>query len=259
MMIGMRLRNLTGAGLLLLAAGALRAQHSYTAADVEDGARLYQANCFGCHGPEGNQVPGVNFSRGQFLSVKSDEDLQSVILKGIPGTPMPAATFPQFMGFPVMAYVRSMSAPGQRSLPDGDALRGKLAFEGKGDCLSCHRVGARGSRLGPDLTSIGGLRRAVQLERALLDTTKAPSPEYRSVRVVTKDGKEYKGRLLNLDTFTVQMLDGGERLRSFSKTELREVSVITNSGMPSYKDKLNTQELADVVSYMASLKGTGTK
>src|SRR5580698_1817102 len=84
MMIGMRLCNLTGAGLLLLAAAALHAQHSYTAADVEDGARLYQANCFGCHGPEGNQVPGVNFSRGQFLSVKSDEDLQSVILKAFP-------------------------------------------------------------------------------------------------------------------------------------------------------------------------------
>jgi putative heme-binding domain-containing protein len=163
------------------------------------------------------------------------------------------------MGFPVMAYVRSMSAPGQSTLPPGEAARGKLVFEGKGDCLSCHRVGVRGSRLGPDLSDIGGLRRGVQLERALLDTSKAPSPEYRSVRVVTKDGKEYKGRLLNLDTFTVQMLDSGERLRSFSKTDLREVSVITNSGMPSYKDKLNTQELADVVSYMASLKGTETK
>ena len=80
MMIGMR--KSTGACLLLLAAGALHAQHSYTATDVEDGARVYQANCFGCHGPEGDQVPGVNFSRGKFLSVKSDEDLQRVILKG---------------------------------------------------------------------------------------------------------------------------------------------------------------------------------
>ncbi len=257
MMIGMR--KSTGACLLLLAAGALRAQHSYTATDVEDGARVYQGNCFGCHGPEGDQVPGVNFSRGKFLSVKSDEDLQRVILKGIPGTPMPAATFPEFMGFPVMAYVRSMSAPGQRSLPDGDAARGKLVFEGKGECLKCHRVGTHGSRLGPDLTDIGGLRRAVQLERALLDAVRDPSPEYRSVRVIAKDGKEYKGRLLNLDTFTVQMLDSGEKLRSFSKTDLREVTVITNSGMPSYKDKLKTQELADLVSYMASLKGTGTK
>jgi putative heme-binding domain-containing protein len=253
------MRNLTGVCLLLLVAAALHGQHSYTAADVEDGARVYQANCSGCHGPEGDLVPGVNFARGQFLSVQSDEDLQRVILKGIPGTPMPAANFPDFMGFPVMAYVRSMSAPGQSTLPPGEAARGKLVFEGKGDCLSCHRVGVRGSRLGPDLSDIGGLRRGVQLERALLDTSKAPSPEYRSVRVVTKDGKEYKGRLLNLDTFTVQMLESGERLRSFSKTELRDVSVITNSGMPSYKDKLNQQELADVVSYMASLKGTGTK
>jgi putative heme-binding domain-containing protein len=253
------MRNITGIGLLLLVANALHGQHSYTATDVEDGARVYQANCSVCHGPEGDLVPGVNFSRGKFLRVKSDEDLQGVILNGIPGTPMPAANFPQFMGFPVMAYVRSMSAPGQRTLPEGDAARGKRVFEGKGDCLSCHRVGMHGSRMGPDLSDIGGLRRAVQLERALLDTAKDPSPEYRSVRVVTKDGKEYKGRLLNLDTFTVQMLDSSERLRSFSKTDLREVSVITNSGMPSYEGKLSTQELADVVSYIASLKGTETK
>lgn len=253
------MKSLVSVCVLLLAASALRAQHSYTDADVEDGARLYQANCFGCHGPEGDLVPGVNFARGQFLSVKSDEDLQRVILKGIPGTPMPAATFPEFMGFPVMAYVRSMSAPGQRTLPDGDAARGKLVFEGKGECLNCHRVGVRGSRLGPDLSDIGGLRRGVQLERALLDASKALSPDYRFVRLVTKDGKEYKGRLLNLDTFSVQMLDSGERLRSFLKTDLREYSLVTTSGMPSYKDKLSTQELADVVSYMASLKGTGTK
>ena len=155
--------------MLVLAAGSLHAQHSYTASDVEDGARVYQANCSVCHGPEGDLVPGVNFSQGQFLSVKTDEDLQRVMLNGIPGTPMPAATFPSFMAFPTMAYVRSMSEPGQRTLPDGDASRGKLVFEGKGDCLNCHRVGTHGSRLGPDLSDIGGLRRAVQLERALLD------------------------------------------------------------------------------------------
>jgi putative heme-binding domain-containing protein len=253
------MKTLVSISALLLLASALRAQHSYTATDVEDGARVFQANCSGCHGPEGDLVEGVNFSRGQFLSVKSDEDLQHVILKGVPGTPMPAATFADFMAFPVMAYVRSMSAPGQRTLPDGDPSRGKLVFEGKGACLSCHRIGGHGSRIGPDLSDIGGLRRSVQLERALLDAARAPSPEYRSVRVITKSGKEYKGRLLNLDTFSVQMLDSAEQLRSFSKADLREVSVTADSGMPSYKDKLNTQELADVVSYMASLKGTGTK
>jgi putative heme-binding domain-containing protein len=241
--------------MMLLAAGALEAQHSYTASDIEDGARVYQANCQICHGAEGDQVPGVNFSRGKFLTVKSDEDLQRIIIKGIPGTPMPAASFPEFMGFPTMAYVRSMSAPGQRTLPDGDAVHGRNVFEGKGGCTTCHRVGQHGSLVGPDLSDIGSLRRVVQLEHALIDAEHEPSPEYRTVRVVAKDGTEYKGRLLNIDTFTIQMLDSSEKLRSFSKADLREYSVNAKAGMPSYKEKLSRQELADVVSYMASLKG----
>jgi putative heme-binding domain-containing protein len=245
----------TSTCVALLAAGPLLAQHSYTATDIEDGARLYQSNCSGCHGPEGDAVAGVNFARGKFLSASSDDDLTRVILKGIPGTPMPAANFPEFMAFPIVAYLRSMSAPGQSTLPPGDAASGRLVAEGKGGCFGCHRVGTVGSRLGPDLTAIGGLRRAVQLERALLEPAKAPPPEYRSIRVVAKGGVEYTGRLLNLDTFTVQMLDSQERLRSFLKSDLREFSLITSSGMPSYKDKLTLQEQADVVSYLASLKG----
>ena len=250
-----------GAGIfvLLLAAGALLAQHSYTAADIEDGARLYQANCSGCHGPEGDVVAGVNFARGKFLSVSTDDDLTRVIMKGIPGTPMPAASFPEFFAFGLVAYVRSMPETGKSTLPAGDAERGKLVVEGKGGCLGCHRVKATGSRLGPELTAIGGLRRASQLERALLDPGKAPPPEYRTVRVITKSGAEYKGRLLNLDTFTVQLLDAQERLRSFAKADLREYSVITNAGMPSYKEKLTAQEQADVVSYLATLKGSGAQ
>jgi cytochrome c oxidase cbb3-type subunit III len=253
------MRKLIFTFLILLPGCALWGQHSYTATDIEDGARQYQQSCSGCHGPEGDLVEGVNFSKGQFLSVKTDEDLQRVILKGIPGTPMPAATFASFMAFPVMAYVRSMSAPGQRTLPVGDAAQGKALFEGKGQCMTCHRVGMEGSRLGPNLSDIGGLRREVQLEHALLDPAKDPSPEYRTVRVVTKDGKEVKGRLLNLDTFTIEMLDSNANLRTFLKSDLSDYKVITNSGMPSYKDKMSKQELGDVVSYLITLKGAEAK
>jgi len=36
---------------------------------------------------------------------------------------------------------------------------------------------------------------------------------------------------------------------------LREYTFVNNSPMPSYKDKLSTQELSDLLSYLASLKG----
>jgi len=36
---------------------------------------------------------------------------------------------------------------------------------------------------------------------------------------------------------------------------LREFAFVEKSPMPSYKDKLSSQELADLVSFLASLKG----
>ena len=38
---------------LFFSAGALFAQHGYTAADVESGGRLYRTNCSSCHGVDG--------------------------------------------------------------------------------------------------------------------------------------------------------------------------------------------------------------
>jgi hypothetical protein len=94
----------------------------------------------------------------------------------------------------------------------------------------------------------------MDLERSLLDPDAEVLGQNRFYRVVTRDGVTTTGRLLNLDTFTVQMLDSNERLRSFVKSDLREHGFVEKSPMPSYKDKLNTQELADLVSYLVSLK-----
>ena len=63
------------------------------------------------------------------------------------------------------------------------------------------------------------------------------------------------GRFLNQDTFTLQMIDATDKLMSIDKSQIRESTLLTTSPMPSFKDKLSPQELADVVSYLASLKG----
>jgi putative heme-binding domain-containing protein len=137
----------------------------------------------------------------------------------------------------------------------GDPSRGKVLYDGKGACATCHRVNGVGSRLGPDLSEVGQLRRAVDLERSLLEPDAEVLGNNRFYRVTTKDGVTTTGRLLNLDTFTVQMLDSKERLRSFVKSDLRDHGFADKSPMPSYKTTLSAQELADVVSYLASLKG----
>jgi cytochrome c oxidase cbb3-type subunit III len=246
--------------LLLLAAGALFAQHTYSAADIEDGGRLYRLYCTTCHGPDGNALRGADLSKGKFRRTSTptgtEDELIKIMEKGIPGTAMKAnESLNDFQAATIVAYLRSFAAnPSLTSGLTGDPARGKELFENNGGCLSCHRVKDSGSRLGPNLTEIGTTRRMVELERALVDPKADAAPQNRFVRVVTKNGTTVTGRLLNIDTFSIQLLDPDENLRSFSRTDLRESAILPKSSMPSYKDKLSPQELADVVSYLASLK-----
>lgn len=247
-----------GVGIYALAvtAGALLAQRSYTPGDVQDGQQQFLANCAACHGPEGDAVPGVDLGHGKFRRASSDDDLIRIIQKGIEGTAMPPSNFTNFQAGSIVAYLRDMAESTSRgSLPAGDAAQGKIVFEGKGACLTCHRVKGAGARLGPELTDIGALRRAVEIERSVLDPDAEILPQNRFFRVVTKDGVTTTGRLLNQDAFTVQLFDDKERLSSFSKSNLQEYAFIDKSPMPTYRGKLSPKELADLVSYLVSLRG----
>jgi cytochrome c oxidase cbb3-type subunit 3 len=249
------MRALTCLLALLCAPGIASAQHEYPATDVENGGRLFVATCATCHGPDGDGVSGVDLGRGQFRRASTDEELVAIIMKGIPDTGMPANSMSAVNAGNIVAYLRSMAAERRSTSVAGDAARGRTIYEGKGGCASCHRVGMTGARIGPDLTDVGGLRRAVELERSILDPGATVLPNHRSFRVVTRDGVTTTGRLLNHDLFTVQMLDAKERLVSFQKSNLREFAFVDGSTMPSYRDKLTGEELADLVSYLVSLKG----
>jgi putative heme-binding domain-containing protein len=231
-------------------------QHGYTPQDIEGGGELYQTNCAVCHGPEGDTIAGVNLGSGQFRRATTDDELVRIILGGIPGTAMPPSSFSEGQAGTIVAYLRSLAttAPRSMSLP-GEASRGKAIVEGKGQCLTCHSVRGAGSTAGPNLSVIGGVRRAVELERSILDPNAEIRANNRSVRVATRDGMKVTGRLLNQDSFTVQLLDSSGRLRLFERSNLIDSAVLKDSPMPAYRDKLSAQELADVVSYLVSLKG----
>jgi putative heme-binding domain-containing protein len=243
---------LVAAGLIV-AGGSLSAQHA-TAFDIEDGGRAFRNTCANCHGPDGDQIAGIDLGRGQFRRMLSDQELVGIIRNGIPNTPMPATNVSEVQAVKIVAYLRSLAAARPSAAPTGDAVRGKTIFDGKGACSTCHRVNGNGSRLGPDLSRVGQLRRTIELEQSLLDPGREVLPANRYYRVTMRDGATVTGRLLNHDTFTVQMLDSKEQLRSFVKADLREHG-FAPTPMPSYKGQFNSQETADVVSYLVSLKG----
>jgi len=279
-------------GALLLPAGFVLAQHSFTPEEVADGGRLYGANCAGCHGPKGDAVSGITLMSGKFNRATTDDELAKLIRNGIPNTTMQARReLSDTQSATIVAYLRLMAiSSGTASaaiavpdLPPGDAARGKALFEGaKGNCVSCHRGGPNGSRFGPDLSSIGAAPRGgggggrggaaggtpplpgagpsaangpnpQVLAAKLLEPNASMSNANRYVRLVEKNGNVISGKLLNEDTFAIQVFDSKEKLATFQKSNLKDYSFV--SPMPSYRDKLTPQELSDVVTYLISLKG----
>lgn len=243
---------LVGALFAPSAATSARAQHE-TAADLLDGERAYRDRCANCHGPNGDLIPGINFSAGQFRRPMTNEDLVRIIRQGIPNTPMPATSVSEAQASQIVAYLRSLAAAKPAVAIQGDAARGKIVFDSKGKCASCHSVSGVGGRVAPDLSNVGAARRAPELERALLDPQADVQPNHRFYRVVLQDGTTVTGRLLGHDTFSVRLLDTKEQLRNFVKSELKSHGFI-DTPMPSYKNTLTPQEIADIVSYLSSLR-----
>ena len=97
------------------------------------------------------------------------------------------------------------------------------------------------------------LRRPADIEQSLVDPGAVILPQNRIVAVATRDGKSIRGRLLNQDTQSIQILSD-EMPVSIARERIRTV-VEDRSSMPSFKEKLAPQELADLVAYLASLKG----
>ena len=254
--------TLAGAVMLIGLAAAPAPAHAqaplhdaqYADADIAYGATLYKEKCITCHGTQGDAIGGVTLRSGTFRNAVIDRDLERFIRAGSPaGMPAFALDSAEMAG--VIAYLRNMNAFDAASVKTGDMARGRAVFNGKGACTTCHRAGASGSLVGPNLSDVGATRSAGSLQRSLVDPVSQMMPINRPVRVVTKDGTIVNGRRLNEDTYSLQMMDDGGRLRAFMKTDLKEYTISTTSPMPSYKSTLSGDEMADVVAYLLSLKG----
>jgi putative heme-binding domain-containing protein len=258
-------RTVTGIAVLAAAAawaagrGAIAQEvgHGMTPADLERGGQLYMSGCASCHGPDGDVVPGANLASGTFRRATTDQELAAIVRGGVPGTAMPPSAISEADAARVVAYLRSLPAlrrAGGASGLRGSPVAGKAIFDGKGGCLECHLANGAGGFLGPDLSSVGLTRRVEELERALTEPSADIRTGSRAVVVVRHDGTTVTGRLLNQDTYSLQLIDAQGRLFSVDKSAVRTWDVPNESVMPNYTQRLTPTEIADVVSYLRTLQ-----
>lgn len=224
--------------------------------DIDRGKRLYVASCARCHGMDGSGSEGPPLDRPDLEYASTLEELTKVIRSGIPGTEMPPSGY---MNAPeardLAAFVLKL---GKRDIEplSGVADRGQEIFFGDAGCADCHIVNGQGGSLGPDLTRVGSRRGVAYLTQHISDPSKAVPEAYRMVRIRTRDGQSVQGMRVVEDAFSIQVRDGGNRFHSFRKSEIERIERMTSATfMPKYRASLDDQELDDLVTYLAGLRG----
>ena len=239
---------------------------SPSAADLERGHALFDAQCARCHGIGGTGGMGPPLTRAKLRRAPRDEDLISVLVEGVAGTAMGGAwQLSERETAQVAAYVRSLGRVPTEERP-GDPVRGQAIYDGKGACATCHIVRGTGAGQGPELTDVGARRGSSYLRQALVDpgaeVPERPVPyepntyaAYLVVRAVLPDGAEIVGARVNEDSFTIQVRDGAGRLQSLRKAELRSLEKKQGSSlMPTYRNALTAAEIDDLVAYLMTLR-----
>lgn len=222
------------------------------------GRAEFQSICSSCHAL--NIVTRQRMTRAEWAALVND-----MVSRGAQGSPEDlgkvvtylAANFGKNSSLP-SAVAPAQTAPATEKeeppLTAAEIAKAKELIQAN-NCLSCHRIADAGSYLGPELTDIGANLSAEQLRSSLVSPEKEVFYEYRLVRIVTQDGTTLTGRLLNHDSYSVQLIEPSGELKSVQKAGLRECTILDRNPMPSYADKMGAGDLSTLVHYLSSLKG----
>jgi putative heme-binding domain-containing protein len=138
----------------------------------------------------------------------------------------------------------------------GDVRRGQeVFFSTKAACSSCHAVGYRGGKIGPDLTSVGRIRD----ERSLLESILYPSSSfvqsYEPLTIVTTSGKIHSGVIREESPKEIILNLDAEKTIRIPRDEIDETRPGSVSIMPTGLEKqLTPQQLADLLVFLKNVK-----
>jgi putative heme-binding domain-containing protein len=221
---------------------------------IAKGAKLYGGSCAGCHGPDGSGGRGPNLVRRAAWHALTDEGAFATIRNGVPGADMPATKLPDDQTWELVAFVKALTGPAAESAVDGDPAAGEKIYWGaKTGCSNCHAIRGRGSRMGPDLSNVGGTQPLTLIRESIVQPSKDPSMRGKeSVTITMRDGKVIHGVARNRSNYAVQVVDDKGELHLLSASDIREIKVMEHSGMPDdYDKRLTREELRDLLAYLS--------
>ncbi|MBU6277272.1 MAG: PQQ-dependent sugar dehydrogenase [Planctomycetes bacterium] len=122
-------------------------------------------------------------------------------------------------------------------------------------CLKCHRFGATGAALGPDLSAVGGRFDRRTLAEAIVDPARVVDPKYQVTTWVLADGRVITGRAaqVNAAEITVETDALSGAMTKIVRAEIESSHPAAGSPMPAgLLDTLSADEVADLVGLLVA-------
>lgn len=138
----------------------------------------------------------------------------------------------------------------------GDATNGEaLFFQKELKCANCHKVGDKGTSLGPDLTMIGATRTRAELLDSLLNPSARVDPQYAAYAVRTKDEKAFTGIVTTRNDRELVLIDAEGKKVTIAGDNVDSVRPSRLSLMPDGQmSGLTPQEAADLLEFLVQRK-----
>jgi putative heme-binding domain-containing protein len=190
------------------------------------------------------------------LTEQEREELAGLIeprVEGANDEPLPA-TRPLVKQWAVDDFKHLLRGSGSM----GDVRRGEIVFR-EAMCVRCHRAGAQGPAVGPDLTHVAGRFSKRDILESILLPSKVVAENYRNVQVVTTDGRQIVGRVVSEGDFRSEKLRiATEPLRpsaivEISKRDIEQAREAETSPMPQgLLDSFTQHDVLDLLAFLTS-------
>ena len=246
---------------------------------VAEGAKQFAQSCAVgyCHGSEGRSARGPELRDRPW----SAQELYRITDQGLPGTSMPGwnGVISDRAIWAVTAYVLSISS----SPPSGS---GAVVMTGGGDegerqaelspeaelgkqlffdlkrqsrCGVCHRLGALGTAIGPNLALAARSRSKSELIQDILDPHRSVAFGFELVELHLHSGERIRGVVAEETETRVRLFDSGAvppPRRTAKKSDIRAQAIVEGSAMPANLDETySPEELGAIAAFLWEAAG----
>ncbi len=175
--------------------------------------------------------------------------------------PAPAKKVAQQTGTPIVPiYGRVRASPyvlgtiAAEVLTKGDARHGYEVFHrAELACITCHRVGDQGGKIGPALDAIGSAQPLDFIIGTVLEPQREVKEGFETVRLTTKKGEELIGIIVAGNDAELVVRDPAGAEHTVAQADVAKRELIGSLMPAGLTDNLSPEDLRDLFAYLTQL------